>query len=415
MNPDHNQDAAAPSSPPSVGPLSHLRVLDIGHALAAPFSASLLSDFGAEVIKIERPQVGDSLRGLGPKLNGESLWWKAASRNKYSLTLDFQTPAGRDTLLQLVDESDILIENFIPGTLERHGLGWHDLHGRNERLIMLRISGFGQTGPMAANPGFGRLADAMSGISYLTGDPDGPPLSVGFSLADTVSGVFGAFGIMVALTARERTGQGDCIDLALFESLFRLVDWQVIVHDQLGVVPKRSGNKFPEVLSGVASDTVMSSDGKWLTYSAATDAVLSRLIGLAFGPDALSLDIFSTATSRAENRKAVEPRVRDLIRSETASALLRQFSEHAVPLSPVLSIADISENEQYASREDIISVHDDALGSVKMHGVVPKLLKNAGYVSRTGPALGEHTTELLQRVLGLSLGDIERLHEQKAI
>ena len=260
--------------------LSGLRVIDLGHALAGPFAATLLADHGADVLKIEHPERGDPMRRLGPRKDGVPVWWKAAGRSKRSVALDFSTPRGREILLELVEHSDVLVENFRPGTLERRGLGWDDLHRVNPRLVMLRISGFGQHGPHASRPGFGRTAEAMSGAAQLTGFPDGPPIHVGYSLADTLTGLMGAFGIMLALHGRERSGEGDCIDLALYEPLFRLIDWQAIVYDQLGIAGMRAGNAFPAVLEGVAAGVAQTTDGIWLSYSAATDSVLERLVAL---------------------------------------------------------------------------------------------------------------------------------------
>src|ERR1044072_5485027 len=288
------------------GPLAGLRVLDVGHALAGPFAATLLGDFGAEVIKVERPGEGDAMRRLGPRKGGVALWWKAAARNKRSVTLDFTKPVGREILLELVRQSDVLVKNFRPGTLERHDLGWETLHELNPRLVMLRISGFGQTGPRSRQPGFGRIAEAMSGSAQLTGEPDGPPTHVGYSLADTATGLTGAFGIVVALLGRERTQEGACIDLALYESLFRLIDWQVIAYDQLGSVATRAGNAFPALLEGVAAGVGRSADGIWISFSAAPDSVLARLIGLVGGERAFEAPRSPDAEARRLHVRDVE-------------------------------------------------------------------------------------------------------------
>lgn len=375
--------------------LDGVRVVDLGHALAGPFAATMLADFGADVLKIERPQAGDSMRRLGPRKNGVPLWWKAAARNKRSVTLDFTKPRGRELLLDLVRASDVLIENFRPGTLERHGLGWDDLRKANPQLVMLRISGFGQTGPYNGRPGFGRTAEAMSGAAELTGSPDGPPIHVGYSLADTLSGLMGAFGILLALVGRERTGVGDCIDLALYESLFRLIDWQVIVFDQLGIVPTRAGNEFPVVIEGVAAGVSETLDGAWMSYSAATDSVLERLIRLVLGEDGLQDERFATVEARRANVATVQSVVSNWIGSRTKRDVERAFEENEAVIGEVFTMETIWKDEGYRAREDIVAVDDVECGTVKMHGVIPRLVERPGEVRWTGPALGEHTDAVL--------------------
>jgi len=391
------------------GPLSDLRVLDIGHALAGPFAATLLGDFGAEVIKVERPGEGDAMRRLGPRKDGVALWWKAAARNKKSITLDFAKPVGREILIELARRSDVLVENFRPGTLERHDLGWETLHELNPRLVMLRISGFGQTGPRSRQPGFGRIAEAMSGSAQLTGDPEGPPMHVGYSLADTATGLTGAFGAVVALLGRVRTGEGACIDLALYESLFRLIDWQVIAYDQLRSVATRAGNSFPALLEGVAAGVGRSADGVWISYSAATDSVLARLIGVVAGEGALEDPRFADAEARRVHVREVEVAASAWIAERSADEVERIFAEAHAVAGRVYDTAAIFEDPSYRERGNLVEADDEELGTVTMHGVVPRIGGWPVRTHATGPALGHDTNDVLGEILGLDPEDVDFL------
>jgi crotonobetainyl-CoA:carnitine CoA-transferase CaiB-like acyl-CoA transferase len=392
-----------------------VRVLDMGHALAGPFAATMLADFGADVLKIERPGRGDPMRLLGPRKGDVPLWWKAAARNKRSVTLDFTTPRGKEILLEFVAKADVLVENFRPDTLERHGLGWDVLSKHNPRLVMLRISGFGQTGPHSARPGFGRTAEAMSGAAQLTGFPDGPPVHVGYSLADTLAGLMGAWGILLALRGRDQTGEGDCIDIALYEPLFRLIDWQVTVHEQLGVVPVRAGNAFPDALQGVAAGVARSSDGVWLSYSAATDSVLERLIRLVLGDKASSDPRFADAEARRENTQSVQQSVEEWIASRTASEVEEGFAASDAVIGPVYDMDRIANDPGFRQRGNIIHVADADFGEIAMHGVIPKFLHRPGEVRWTGPELGSGTAEALAELGILGEEEIARLREAGVI
>lgn len=392
--------------------LEGIRVIDLGHALAGPFAATMLADFGADVLKIEPPTKGDPMRRLGPRKDGVALWWKSAGRNKRSVTLNFTKPRGRELLLKLVKESDILIENFRPGTLERHGLGWEDLRTVNPRLIMLRISGFGQTGPYRSRPGFGRTAEGMSGSAELTGFADGPPVHVGHSLADTLTGLMGAYGVVLALHGRDRTGEGDCIDLALYESLFRLIDWQVVVYDQLGIVPKRAGNAFPAALEGVAAGVARTVDGVWMTYSAATDSVLERLIRCVFGDEAVLEERFATPDARRHRTVEVQEAVTAWVAERTAAEVEQAFATAQAVIGEVYTMETIWNDPGYRERENIISVHDAECGDLSMHGVIPLVVNRPGRVNWVGPSLGEHTDEVLRELVGIDDAELAALREQ---
>lgn len=395
--------------------LDGIRVVDLGHALAGPFAATMLGDFGADVLKIERPQAGDPMRRLGPRKDGVPLWWKAAGRNKRSVTLDFTKPRGRELLCELIRASDVVVENFRPGTLERHGLGWDDLRAINPRLVMLRISGFGQSGPYRTRPGFGRTAEAMSGAAELTGLPEGPPIHAGYSLADTLTGLMGAFGILLALVGRDRQDVGDCIDLALYEPLFRLIDWQVVVYDQLGVVPHRAGNAFPVALEGVAAGVARTSDGTWMSYSAATDSVLERLIRFILGEDAHRSQMYATAEARRTNAAHVQEAVSAWIGTQTAAEVKAAFEKNEAVVGEVYSMETIWNDEGYRARENIVNVEDDDCGSIAMHGVIPHFMSRPGEVRWTGAALGEHTEDVLIELAGVDAHEISQLRQEGVI
>jgi crotonobetainyl-CoA:carnitine CoA-transferase CaiB-like acyl-CoA transferase len=394
-------------------PLDGLRIIDLGHALAGPFAATMLADFGAEVIKIEKPGTGDPMRRLGPRKDGTPLWWICAARNKKSVTLDFTTQRGRELLTELVRRSDVVVENFRPGTLERHQLGWEQLKEVNPRLVMLRLSGFGQLTHYPTRPGFGRVAEAMAGAAELTGDRDGPPMHVGYSLADTLAGLMGAFGILLCLVRRQRDDVGDCIDLALYEPLFRLIDWQVIVYDQLGITPKRAGSRFPDVLDGVAAGVAQSSDGIWMSYSAATDDVLARLISVVIGPDALADVRLASAEARRLNCAMVEKAALEWIHARTCDEVEAKFAASGAVIGRVYDMAQIWADPNFWLRGDIVRVNDGELGEVAMHGVLPRLLESPGRITNTGPQLGEHTAAVLQELCGVGEEEFRQLREQE--
>jgi crotonobetainyl-CoA:carnitine CoA-transferase CaiB-like acyl-CoA transferase len=415
LDPGHMLKESSALDPLGDQVLAGIRVVDLGHALAGPFAATMLGDFGAEVIKIEPPGTGDPMRRLGPRKKGVPLWWKAAGRNKKSVTLDFRNKAGRDILLAIVRSSDVLVENFRPGTLEKYGLGWDELSRENARLVMLRISGFGQSGPTARRPGFGRIAEAMSGAAQLTGDPNGPPVHVGYSLADTLSGLMGAYGILLALLGRQRTGAGECIDLALYEPLFRLIDWQVIAYEQLGILPVRAGNGFPVVLEGVAAGVARTSDGIWMSYSAATDSVLVRLIEMIYEEPVTAMENFATADKRRLRCRDVEAALDEWIAARTAGEVEIEFAKHEAVIGRVYDMDTIWADPTYRARDDIVKVADDDFGTVSMHGVLPKLLGRPGRVRAAGEGLGAHTAEVLREFAGVDEEALAELRRQGVV
>lgn len=397
------------------GTLDGLRVIDLGHALAGPFAATMLADHGADVLKIEHPERGDPMRKLGPRKGDIPVWWKAAGRNKRSVTLDFTAPRGKEILLRLVEQSDVLVENFRPGTLERHGLGWDDLRQVNPRLVMLRISGFGQYGPYASRPGFGRTAEAMSGAAALTGYPDGPPIHVGYSLADTLTGLMGAFGILLALYRRDRTDEGECIDLALYEPLFRLIDWQAVVYDQLGIAGTRAGNAFPVVLEGVAAGVAQTTDGVWLSYSAATDSVLERVVQLMVAERRLLEGRYATLEERRRGANEIQGVVSAWIATRTAEEVERLFGESHAVIGRVYGIEQIWDDPGFRARGNLVTVEDAEAGPVTMHGVFPQLASHPGAVRWAGPPLGKHTDEVLVELADVRPEELDVLRRKGVI
>jgi formyl-CoA transferase len=393
------------------GPLTDIRVLDLGHVVAGPLAGTLLGDLGADVIKVEDPTSGgDTLRRLSPTVNGAPVWWKVAGRNKRSVAIDLRTDPGRDLLLRLVEHADVVIENFRPGTLEKWGLGPDVLDQRNPRVVLLRISGFGQ-GPLGqGRPGFGRVGEAMSGAANLTGEPDGPPMHVGFSLGDASTGLMGALGVLAALHARDRTGRGDIVDVALFESLFRLIEWQIPFADLLGQVVRRRGNRFP---TGYAvAGSYRTRDGRWITVSAATDRGVARLLREA-GGDALADDPrFADVAARSEGDRLeqIDTALGEWISSTDATDVIATLDGSDVAVSEVYDAAMMLDDPIFREREAVITVDDAEIGGpIRMPGVVPKLVRGPGRVRWAGPPLGEHTDEVLGELLGLRADELTSL------
>jgi formyl-CoA transferase len=391
--------------------LDDLRVIDVGHVLAGPFAATLLGDLGADVIKIEPPE-GDGLRRLGPRKDDRPLWWTVAGRNKRCVTLDLRTPEGQELLVRLARDADVLIENFRPGTMERWNIGWERLHGENPRLIMLRISGYGQQSA-ASNPKpmFGRPSEALSGALHLSGFPDGPPNHIGFSVGDTTTALMGAYGVMAALHDRERTGAGQVVDLALFETLFRMIEWHIPAYDQLGIVTERAGNRFP--LGLMVGNVYQSADGKWLSMSAAAETVIRRML-LLVGGEALADDPrLATPESRnvPENMQALLDAVGAWIAARSAEDVLAAFEEAGAVIAMAHDAADIVDSPAYKDRDAIVTVDDPHLGPVRMPNAVPRLSASPGSVRWTGPDVGAHNEEIYCGVLGLSAVELQRLRD----
>lgn len=396
----------------TAGPLAGIRVIDIGTMIAGPFAATLLADFGAEVIKVELPGRGDMLRHLGPVRNGTSLWFAADARNKKSVTLDLRRPAGRALLLRLVAVADVLVENFVPGTLDGWGLDEKTLRAANPRLIIFRASGFGQTGPYRRRPGYDRVGVAFGGLWHITGKPGDEPIRPGTSIADYLTGTFGALGLMLALYHRDaRGGPAQAIDGSLFESVFRLMEYTAVHYHLEGVVRDRTGNAGPAVPSGA----FRTCDGRWVALVAAEDAMYGRLMRAIGREDLASDPRYQTAPGRAADREPLEAAIRQWVAAHPLAEVLATFEAADVPAAASTTIADIFADPHYAAREAIVTTEDPALGTVRMQGVTPRLSHTPGAVRRGAPLLGEHNREVYEGLLGLDPAELARLHGEGVI
>lgn len=396
------------------GPLRNLRVLDIATIIAGPLSASLLADFGAEVLKVELPGKGDGLRALRPHKDGVSLWAKVVNRNKKGITLDLRTPEGADLVKRLVAECDVLVENYRPGTLERWGLGPDDLWAVNPKLTILRVSAFGQDGPYANKPGFARIADAMSGFLSLCGPADGAPMHVGYPIADSVTGLFGALGLLTALMERKENpdAPGQVVSVSLFESMFRILDFLAIEYDQLGEVRQRVGNRNPYAAPG---NCYQSRDGKWCTLAASTQRVFERLAEAIDRPDLIGDERFATNPMRLRNADALDEILIAWFAERDADEACALLDAASVTVARVRSIEDLFTDPQVRANNMIIPVADSELGELRMQGVTPKLSRTPGSVRNAGPSLGMDNDEIYRERLGLSDEEITGLREKQVI
>ncbi len=394
-------------------PLDGVRILDAGNMVAAPFAATLLADFGADVIKIEHPKHGDGQRKLEPIKEGIPLWWKAVARNKRCITLDLSKPQGAAVLKDLTRNADVVAENYRPGTLERWGLGYDELRAANHRIILLRVSGFGQTGPYRQRPGFGRAAEAMGGLTNLIGDPDGPPMSPGYPVGDLIAGLFGAFSVMTALHYRNaRGGEGQVIDLALNEAVFRLLDFDAIQYDQLQTVHRRTGNRLPYV---APSSTFKTIDGKYITVPVSTQSIWLRICQAMEREDLASDPKFIDNPARVSHSDEINGIVADWIAARSWQEVEEIFGRHEVAYSPIFDIQDIFNDMQFRAREALVRVPDKDLGEAIVQNVVPKFSLTPGSVDHLGPRLGEHNEDIYVGELGYSQEKLSRLHEAGVI
>ncbi len=395
------------------GPLRGLKVIDAGNMIAGPLAATQLADFGADVIKLELPGAGDSMRHWAPMKDGKSLWWKVIARNKRLISLSLSTKAGQDLFRKLVVDADILIENYRPGTFERWGLSYAELAKINPRLVMVRISGFGQTGPYAKRGGYGTIAEAFSGIPSFTGPADAPPTLPGFPMADSVASTFAAMSAMFAIYNRDHgTGRGQEIDLSLYEPLFRLVESQVIGFDQLGIVKERIGNRLAE---DSPRNTYRTRDGKWIAVSASSQRTYERLAHAIGAPELITDPRFVDNASRCENDGPLDTFISEWFSQHDCDEILAMFDAAEVVAGPVLDIADIFKDPHYAARGNIVAVADEELGEVQMQGVVPRFVETPGQVRHAGKRIGADNLDIYQDMLGLTKDEIGKLEVQGVI
>ena len=374
--------------------LEGIKVVELGQLIAGPFAAKTLADFGARVIKIEPPKTGDALRKWRKLRDGTSVWWDAQSRNKESVCIDLRVPDGQALVRELLLDADVLIENFRPGAMEAWGLGWETLHALNPKLIMLSLSGFGQTGPRAAEPGFAAVAEAFSGLRYLNAEPGRTPVRSGVSLGDTVAGVHGALGVMLALYARDaRGGQGQRIDLALYEAMFNLSESLLPEYDVFGEVRRPAGGALPGI---TPSNAYACACGQAVLVAGNGDSIFKRLMAVIAREDLATDPGLAQNDGRVARAEELDQAIGAWTRTMPLDEALRQLDEARVPAGPIYSVEDIARDPQYLAREMILDVKGADGTPLKVPGIVPKMSATPGAVRHPAPTLGQHTAEVMR-------------------
>jgi crotonobetainyl-CoA:carnitine CoA-transferase CaiB-like acyl-CoA transferase len=400
------QDTALPD-----GPLTGLRVLDLATLFAGPLAATMLGDFGAEVVKVEHPRRPDPARGHGPAKDGIGLWWKLLGRNKRTVTLDLSTKGGRAVLLRLAATADVVIENFRPGTLERWELGWPELSAANPGLVLARVTGFGQFGPYAHRPGFGTLAEAMSGFAAITGEPDAPPTLPPFGLADSIAGLATAYAVMTALTARDRTGRGQVVDMAIIEPILTVLGPQPLWYDQLNHVQRRTGNRSA---NNAPRNTYRTAEGTWVAVSTSAQSVAERVMRLVGRPELIDEPWFTTGAGRARHADVLDDAVGSWIARRTRAEVLAAFEKAEAAVAPVYDVRDVMADPQYAALDTVTTVDDPELGPLRMQNVLFRLTGTPGAIRWAGRPHGADTEAVLTE-LGLSASEITALRAESVV
>ncbi|MDM5358411.1 CaiB/BaiF CoA-transferase family protein [Peribacillus sp. ACCC06369] len=394
--------------------LEGLRVLEMGQLIAGPSASRLLGEFGAEVIKVETPETGDPIRTWRVVENGTSLWWYVQSRNKKSITINLREAEGQRLIRELVKEIDILIENFRPGTMEKWGLGYEDLKAINPRLIMIRVSGYGQDGPYRDKAGFGSIGEALGGLRYITGYPDRPPTRVGISIGDSLSALYSVIGALMAVHHRDvnGTGEGQVIDVALYESVFSMMESTLPEFDRAGVIRERTGSTLPGI---TPSNTYLSSDGKYVVIGANGDAIFKRLMNAMGRSDIAEDPRFENNSKRSEHADFLDALIEEWTKTMPFDEVMTCLDDAKVPAGAIYSIEDIVNDPHYQARQMIQEVNVEELGTLKMPGIVPKMSETPGKIEWAGPKLGEHTDEVLSEKIHLSEEQIKSLKEKGII
>jgi len=388
------------------GALAGVKVLDLSNFLAAPMSAMYLADFGADVIKVERPGSGDEVRYWGENKQGVGLYYKVINRGKRSITLDLRTPFGQEAVKRLVADMDVVVENYRSGTLEKWGLGYDTLKQINPGLVMLRITGFGQTGPYRERPGFGTLAEAFAGYAYISGYPDQAPLLPGFGLADSTTGLMAAFLAMVALHHRQRTGEGQYVDLAIYETLLTLIGPHVINYDQMGLIQERNGSRLPFT---APRNTYRTRDGKWLAIGGSAQSTFVRICQVLEIPELVTDPRFADNRQRLKHVDALDQALQQAVARFDLDDLLQRSTDLQSTMAPVNNVAQILADPQVQARENIATLHDEELNApLRMQNVVGKLSASPGGIRAPGPALGQHNREILIDRLGYTEAELQR-------
>ncbi len=386
--------------------LEGIKVIDAATLFAGPLAATILGDFGAEVLKVEHPK-GDPSRSHGYAKDGIGLWWKMLGRNKRAVTLSMSTPEGAGIFKKLARDADVVIESFRPGTLERWGLSYEELSEENPGLVLARVTGFGQFGPYSNRPGFGTIAESMSGFAHVTGQPDGPPTLPPFGLADGIAALATACAVLMALRARDATGKGQVVDLAIIEPIFTVLGPQPIAYDQLGVIQERTGNRSN---NNAPRNTYQTKDGKWVAISTSAQNIAERVMRLVGRPEFIEEPWFQKGSERAKHADELDEAVGSWISERTTDEVVEAFEEANAAITPIYNIEDIMQDPQYQALNSIINVEDPELGPIKMQNVLFRLSETPGEVKWSGPQLGEHNEEVYGE-LGI---DEERLEELKA-
>jgi len=391
--------------------LAGIKVLDVSTLFAGPLAATLLGDFGARVTKIEHPRGGDPVRHHGASKDGVGLWGKVVGRNKRGMTLYLGSPQGQEVFRRLVADTDVVIENFRPGTLERWGLGYDELSRINPRLVLVRVTGFGQFGPYAGRPGFGTLAEAMSGFAAITGEPDGPPTLPPFGLADGIAALTGAFATMTALHARSATGRGQVVDLAIIEPILTLLGPQPTVYDALGQVQPRTGNRSA---NNAPRNTYRTRDGRWVAVSTSAQSIAERVMQLVGRPEFVDEPWFGSGAERAKHADELDAAVGAWIAERDRDEVVAAFEKAQAAVAPIYDVRDVLVDPQFAALGSLVRVPDPELGSVLMQNVLFRLSETPGRITSAGPRVGEHTDEILAE-LGYGDTEIAELHTAGAV
>jgi len=395
------------------GPLADLRVVEMGVLLAGPFCGQLLADFGAEVIKIEQPGSGDPMREWGrEKSHGKSLWWPVVARNKKSVTLNLREAEGQELARALIARADVLVENFRPGTLERWGLGPEALHAADPRLVVARVTGFGQTGPYASQAGYGAIGEAMGGLRYVVGDPGSPPSRMGISIGDSLAATYAALGVLMALHHRSASGRGQVVDSSIYESVLAMMESLVPEYQVGGYVRERTGAILPNVSP---SNVYPTADGAMLLIAANQDTVFRRLAQAMQRPELADDPRYATHSARGEHQNALDDLIADWTRSQAAEPLRALLVEHGVPVGKIYRAPEMLEDPHFAARQSIVRVPHPQWGEIAMQNAAPKLSETPGRVVSAGPELGQHNEEVYGELLGLSSGQIADLAQRGII
>jgi crotonobetainyl-CoA:carnitine CoA-transferase CaiB-like acyl-CoA transferase len=390
---------------PSQGPLAGYRVLEMGSTVAGPFCGRLLADFGAEVIKVE-PAEGDAVRTMGKRFHGRSLYAASIFRNKSLISVDLRTAEGQDAIRRIAAKCDVVVENFRPGGLEKWGLGYEDLSRVNPGLVMVRISGFGQAGPYSQRAGYGVIGEAVSGLRHITGDPDRPPSRVAVSITDYITGLYGAFGAVMALLARGKSGRGQYIDSALYECAFSFMEPHIPAFDKLEHVAHRAGSRLPD---STPNNLYVSRDRQFIHVTAMGEAVFKRLVQRMGSPELAGDPRFATAVDRSANHEAIDDLIGQWAARHDLVDLERMLNEAGVPATRIFTMADIFRDPHYAARGMIARAPDDEFGTVAMAAPVPRLSQTPGSIRHAGHRVGQDTRQVLAEVAGFTDAELDRL------